>query len=118
MENHSGADLVRQAMSVAKNREQREAAWVAASQAMHEISTLLHEHWERHGSRDGLDPITVARQHAIRELRAAAIDTTMRPPPHVAHLSVEELGVFKEELELARKRAATIVRRSLRPPPG
>ena len=118
-EGRTGAGLVREAINAAETREEREVARQAAVEAANEIRAQLRRYWDTERPRGGFDPIAIAREHVIRELRAATIDAIIGPPPHVAHLSVEELEVFEKELELARKRAATIVRRSLRPPaPG
>jgi len=117
-EDRIGADLVREAIDAAETREEREVARQAAVEAANEMHAQLKRYWDTERPRGGFDPIAIAREYAIRELRAATINAIIGPPPHVAHLSVEELKVFEKELGLARKRAATIVRRSLRPPPG
>jgi hypothetical protein len=117
-ESRSGAELVRLALAAAKTPEEREVAWQAASQAAHEISLLLHRHWARRGRRGGLDPITVARQHAIRELHAATVNSTMPMPPHLAFLLPSERRLCQEELRTARRLSAKVVRQSLRPLPG
>ena len=117
MENHSGADLVRQALAAAKTPEDQAAVRQAIAEAAQEIHAQQHDDTDTESEYPDSDPIAIARDHAVRELRAAAVDSTMRPP-RVTHLSWEELEMFQEELELARKRAAATVRRSLRPPPG
>jgi hypothetical protein len=89
---------------------------LTAAEAATEIHSRLTRYWDAARPRGGFDPIAIAREHASRELRAATIDATIRPPPHLECLGEEELAVFEEELQLARERAATIVRRSLRPP--
>ena len=116
-DDRTGADLVREAMRAADTPEEREAARGAAAEAANELRAQLRRYWNTERPRGGFDPIAIAREHVIRELRAASIDATMRPPPHLEHLSEEERELFEKELESARERAATIVRRSLRPPP-
>jgi len=113
---YSGADLVRQALAAAKTPEEQDAVKQAVAEAALEILAQLHDDPEIESEYPDSDPIAIARELAIRELRAAAVDTTMRPP-RVTHLSLEQLEVFEAELESARKRAANTVRRSLRPPP-
>jgi len=116
MENCSAADLVRQALAAAKTPEEQDAVREAVAEAAQEILAQLHDDPDTESEYPDSDPVAIAREHAVRELRAAAADTTMRPP-RVTHLSLEELEMFQDELELARERAATTVRRSLLPPP-
>ena len=117
MKNCSGVDLVRQAIAAAKSPEEQQAVRQAITEAAEEILTQLHDDPDTEGEYADPDPIAIAQQHAIRELRAAAADTTMRPP-RVTHLSLEDLEMFEKELESARERAAVLVRRSLKPPAG
>ena len=116
MENRSGAELVRQALAAAKTPAEQKVVRRAIAEAAKGIQAQVGEALDTEYADEDSDPVAIAREHAIRELRAAAVDTTMRPPPRVTNLSLKELQMFEEELELARERAATIVRRSLRPP--
>jgi hypothetical protein len=118
MDANSGADLVRQALAAAKTPQEQAAVRQAVDDAARAILGELDADPETEIEERNSDPIAIAREHAIRELRAAAAETTMRPPPRVTHFSLPELKLFEAELESARRRAATTVRRSLRPPPA
>ena len=114
---NTGAELVRQALAAAKTPEEQAAVRQAVTEAAQQIRRELDADLDTESEYPETDPIAIARDHAIRELRAAAVDTTMRPPARASHLSLEELTMFEEELESVRQRAATIIRQSLRPPP-
>ena len=114
----SGADLVRKALSSATVPAEREAASSAAELAAREMLRRLQGYCDSERAAQGFDAFALARQHVIRELRAAAHDAAIPPPAQIAHLDSFERRVFEAELETARCATAEIVRVSLRPPAG
>ena len=109
---------MRQALSMASAPAEREAATCAAEAAAREMLRRLQGYWHSQRPQQGFDAFVLARQHGIRELRAAAHDAAVPPAPQIAHLDSFERPLFEAELQTARCVAADIVRLSLRPPAG
>ena len=116
-EDTSGAELVRAALDCAHSARERWAALRAAAEATRAIAALLRVDWDRQTGRINFSPVTVARQHVIRELRAAA-KRGLPTPAGVEFFNAFQQRVYEAELKRSRQLTAEIVRRSLRPQPG
>ena len=117
IEDISGAELVRAALDTAYSARQRWAALRAAAEATRAIAALLRVDWDRETGRINFSPVTVARQHVIRELRAAT-KHDLHTPVGVEFSNAFQQRVYEAELKRSRQLTAEIVRRSLRPPPA
>jgi hypothetical protein len=114
-EDVSGADLVRAALDAAHSARERWAALRAAAEATRALAALLRIDWDQQTGRIHFSPVTVARQHVIRELRAAS-RRDLPTPAGVEFFNSFQQRVYEAELKKSRQLAAQIVRRSLRPP--